>query len=240
MKKNLYLLHEELVDIHWWFRGRQKIILRLINKVLPEQKGIKILDTGCGTGEFFPLLKEYGKVQGIDTAEEAVESCQKRDYQTAFGSILNIPFPENTFNLVLALDVIEHIEDDFLAVQELNRVTKPNGLIFITVPAYQFLWSGHDEVNEHKRRYTATRLKKLGESNRLKLIKLSYFNTFLAIPIILIRLFKKILKRGRADLEKTNYILNSILKMIFSAESFLLKKINFPFGISILAIFQKK
>jgi len=238
MEKYLYHLYDKLASRHWWFLGRRKIILDLIDKFLPKKVDLKILDAGCGTGDFLPFLKKYGQVWGIDNSKEAIELCKNKGSLVIQQSLLNIHFPKNNFDLIMALDVIEHINDELAVIRELKRVAKNDGLIVITVPAYQFIWSGHDDACDHKKRYISAHLKKIGQLAGLKLIKISYFNTFLSPLIILFRLVKKLLKIEGGDLKETKPFLNFIFKKIFSAESIFLKYINFPFGVSILAIFK--
>jgi SAM-dependent methyltransferase len=141
--------------------------------------------------------------------------------------------------------VVEHVEDDAQAVAELARVCKPGGTVFITVPAYAWLWSGHDVVNHHKRRYTRTRLANLVRAARLDVIQLSHFSTLLAPPIIACRLIAKLLTkfkspvRAEPDTAIPSPILNGPLRQVFLLERAWLRNWSFPFGTSLLAIARR-
>jgi len=236
VKKSLYNLHSQLENRHWWFRARQKIILALIDKFFLSCKGLKILDAGCGTGEFIPLLEKHGQVYGIDNSQEAIKICKNRGFQAKRGSLLSVPFSDGFFDLTLALDVIEHIDNDLIALRELKRVTKPDGLILITVPAYQFLWSAHDLAHHHKRRYSSKILKNKLKEAGFEILKLSYFNTILSPIIISLRLIKKLIHSKKPDIGTVNPLLNYLLKLLFYIEAPIIKYFNLPFGISLVAV----
>jgi len=136
----------------------------------------------------------------------------------------------------LALDVIEHIDNDLIALRELKRVTKPDGLILITVPAYQFLWSAHDLAHHHKRRYSSKILKNKLKEAGFEILKLSYFNTILSPIIISLRLIKKLIHSKKPDIGTVNPLLNYLLKLLFYIEAPIIKYFNLPFGISLVAV----
>jgi SAM-dependent methyltransferase len=163
------------------------------------------------------------------------------------GSILELPFKDEEFDLVCAFDVIEHVEDDLLGIQEMKRVCKNEGLIALTVPAYMFLWSHHDEVNHHYRRYTLKNLKNLSKKAGLHPVRSTFYNTLLFIPIALFRLLSKMIpdKRIRkgagsdATLHHTDSLISRILYQIFNLELSLIKLFNLPFGVSIFLSLSK-
>jgi ubiquinone/menaquinone biosynthesis C-methylase UbiE len=162
------------------------------------------------------------------------------------GSITELPYPDNAFDCVCAFDVVEHVEDHQKAISELFRVCKPGGKIFITVPAFMSLWSNHDVVNHHFRRYRKHQLLNLFSPNGGRLIRTSYFNFFLFIPIFLVRSIQRMftLKKQEElkpdnDMIESGFI-NAVFKAVFSFERSLLRKINFPFGVSLLLLWEKK
>ena len=140
---------------HWWFCARRQIVASLIAKFASTRRPLRIADIGCGTGASFAMLARFGWTVGIDCSQLALAFSRTRGHlQLAAAALPSLPFQANSFDIVCAMDVIEHIEDDAGAVRELLRICKPEGLIVLTVPAYQWLWSIHDDINEHKRRYT--------------------------------------------------------------------------------------
>lgn len=231
---------------HWWWAGRQKLILDFLKNDDPK----KILDIGCGTGETITFLKNsfpQALIQGVDLSSEAVKYTKARGHQAQVASALKLPFPDNSFDAVLMLDVIEHIKDDNQVLREAKRIIKVGGSIILTAPSLPFIWSAHDQNQGHFRRYTRSRLIELAKKNSLYPKKLSYFNFIFSPAIIIIRLLSHVPmfgKLGEYD-SKLNYqiaynkVINTILKSIFLLEIDLLKYLNYPFGISIAAKFIK-
>jgi len=246
MKAEYYKEYYKLEREHWWFRGRNQIILSLLKKQV-SQSPLKILNVGVATGHTSELLSSLGDVVSVEPDEECckfLKSELKLEVVNASGT--ELPFEDNQFDLVCAFDVIEHIDDDTTAASELKRVCKSKGLIIVTVPAFMFLWSIHDEVNQHFRRYNLEELTALF-INEGNIIFRSYFNFIFFIPITLIRTFGKLFsfQRYRSgsgsdfSLFKANY-LNKFLFKLFSLESIILSsKIKFPFGVSLLLCWKK-
>ena len=253
MNHEYYKEYYDLERNHWWFIAREKIISNYITKLLRENKqdisSIRILNIGCGPGRSSEYLSKFGTVISIEYDKFCCEfASQKTGLEIINGSITELPFSEKSFDLVCAFDVIEHVEDDLLAVNEMKRVVKDEGIIFITVPAYMSLWSHHDVINHHFRRYKLPEVKKLFLSkNDGKLIFSSYFNTFLFPPIYFFRKISNLLKTGEkragsgSDFEAFKPgILNNILFSIMHLETkFINKNISFPFGVSILYTWKK-
>ncbi|MBC8883666.1 class I SAM-dependent methyltransferase [Flavobacterium piscinae] len=178
--KEYYLLERN----HWWFKARERIISNLIKKLISDNNytsgEISILNIGCSTGRSSEYLSEFGKVTSIEYDEFCCEFArEKTGLEIIHGSITELPFTVEKFDLVCAFDVIEHVEDDQLAVNEMKRVLKENGVIFITVPAFMSLWSHHDEINQHFRRYKLNEVDHLFKLEKNgKTIFSSYFNFF--------------------------------------------------------------
>lgn len=246
MESGFYQDYFKLEKGNWWFRVRRNLIFALLKKYLPAAtRKTEILDFGCGSGFLVGELQKLGyEASGLDRSAEAI------DYGTGRG-IRNlkiqqgdkIDFPDGRFNLVLALDVLEHIKDDARAIREIERVLKPGGWVIITAPAYMFLWGVQDEVSRHFRRYSRSELvNKFKSSSSLKIIKQSYFNTLLFPPIALFRLVSKLLPKPKreSDFEIGGGFVNSVFYYIFNLESDLLKYLNFPFGVSILLVAKKE
>lgn len=239
MENYLYQQLNEMGNKHWWFVSKKRIVLGIIRKYLKQNKENKIVDVGCGSGLMLNALKEFGIVYGIDYSDEAIRfSKQVFDGEVSKGSLPDdIPYPGGFFNLVLALDVLEHIDDDSRALARIKDILTYNGICIITVPAHSFLWSGHDVVHGHKRRYTMKELKGKLRDENLKILKISYYNTFLFVPILIARLMNKIFrKKNESDAKIPGKYINRLLERIFSLELYILLQCNMKFGVSIMAV----
>lgn len=253
MDQAYYKAYYHLERKHWWFLVRKKIIAERIRTLLHRPSNIKSLNVGAATGATSDMLAEFGSVMSIEYDAACTEFA--KTYMTTTieqGSILELPFEANQYDLVAALDVIEHVEDHQLAVQELWRVCKPGGHIAITVPAYAFLWSEHDVINHHFRRYTRNELTSLFQHLPGKLSYQTYYNSFLFLPIAAYRLLMNGWKKWRGNSSKsevkydyevlgTGGWINTVLSGIFHLDYYLLKAgIRFPAGVSIMIFFQKE
>lgn len=253
MQHNYYKEYYELERNHWWFVAREKILSNYIHKLLHLEKfthtNLNILNVGCGPGRSSEYLSKFGQVTSIEYDKFCCEfASEKTGLEIINGSITALPFENNTFDLVCAFDVIEHVEDDQLAVNELKRVTKNNALVLITVPAFMSLWSHHDVINHHFKRYKIKEVNQLFDSTSDgKKVFDTYFNTLLFLPICFFRKVSNLLKLGEkrkgsgSDFEAFKPgVLNTILYKIMCFESGIInKKIRFPFGVSIMYNWKK-
>lgn len=240
MQDQTYTLLYETELNHWWYKVRRKIVKRLINQYV-NNENIKILDVGCGTGQLMKELKDVGEIYGIDFSVHAIDFCRKRGLvEVKQGSATSIPYGDNSFDVILALDLLEHVEDDHEAIKEMKRVVKDKGIFIIFVPAFNFLWGRSDEIGKHFRRYSKERLLKVIKQNDLEVLRFSYFNFILFLPIALIRLIIRILKIKIQSENNTKFgFINKMLYYIFLFESFMLQRTNFPFGVSMLVVCKK-
>ena len=250
MNINYYKEYAQLEREHWWFQVRGKIISKLILTSIEtnENKQLNILNIGAATGKTSEILSKFGKVTSLEYDKDCCDYAKQQFNMTIIhGSILELPFMDEEFDLVCAFDVIEHVEDDLLGINEMKRVCKIDGLLVLTVPAFMFLWSHHDEVNHHYRRYTLNNLKDLVKKAGLHPVRGTFYNTLLFIPIALFRLFskmipEKLIRKGAgsdATLHNTNSLISRILYHIFNLELSLLKLFNLPFGVSIFLSLSK-
>src|SRR4029077_9469160 len=163
MDRDYELQTHRAEDRHWWYRGRRSVLERVVADLrLPADA--RILDAGCGSGRNMVEFARHGSVTGIELSETSVCLARARQAgEVVEGSVLEMPFQQDSFELAASLDVIEHLEDDLGALRELRRVVAPDGALLVTVPAYQWLWSGHDEINHHRRRYTRRSLHDVAE-----------------------------------------------------------------------------
>lgn len=242
MKKEHYdIIYETELD-HWWYRGRRKIVIDILSQVRANRSGLKILDVGCGMGALMREMGSFGEVSGIDASPDAIAFCRDRGLENVVqGDAAQLPYEEGTFDVVVILDVLEHIKDDSRGAREVARVLKPGGLAIIAVPAFMFLWGVTDEVSHHYRRYTRKEVKSLIHATGLRVEKSSYFNTFLFPAIAFVRIAVRLLGI-KVESENTlgGKLTNSILHAVFYVESFFLKYFSFPFGVSVLILATKE
>lgn len=224
---------------HWWFNGRRLIIEHLFwNK--NKNKKMKVLSIGSSTGAEIEHISRFASVIGIDIDKHAVDYCKKRKLNVIYDDILSTNLPAESFDIIVAMDVLEHIKDDGNALGIICQLLKPNGKLLITVPACPFLWSKFDEIDHHPhyRRYSYFSLKNLLEQhNNLKITFLSYYNFFL-FPLMFI--VRKIDFFVNTELSKPPAIINYFLTKIFSFERYFLKWSFFPIGGSLMTICYKK
>jgi SAM-dependent methyltransferase len=204
------------------------------------------LDTGCGTGFFIEKAKELYDVWGVDASPLAVEMCRERGIANVVnGSAIDLSgVSDKRFEAILLFDVIEHLEDDFAALRQARELLTPTGVVIVTVPAFMFMWSRHDELNHHKRRYVKIQLHNLLRDTGFSIEKLSYFNSYLFPLAVLSRWGRRILGRdGEGEFKIPAPRLNQWMKAIFAAERERLLNLapteSFPFGLSLLAVGRK-
>ena len=245
MNKEYVQQYVQLEKEHWWFVVRQKILFNFLSKQLIV-KPQNILNIGAAGGESSRWLSAFGKVTSVENEPLFVEFLTAQNIEVINANIVDMPFEDSSFDLVCAFDVIEHVEQDTYAMKEMVRVCKPNGEICIAVPACNILWSKHDKVNGHFRRYSKAMLKSLGdEFVMLKQEDVTYFNTMLFFPILIARKIRNLFLKDKSILESdftyfmNNSILNYTLKKIFSIDFFLLKFMKLPFGVSLVSVWKK-
>jgi SAM-dependent methyltransferase len=228
--------------------ARKKILADQIEKLFPAGENARILNVGAAFGASTIWLQQFGTVESVEYSKECCDFVnQNLRLKFIHGSITSLPFEDEQFDLVCAFDVVEHVDEDKLAISELHRVCKPGGYVFTTVPTFRFLWSEHDIVNEHKRRYTMRNYLSLFDKGISKIWFKSFFNFFLFPPIALFRVVssaaksktsKKPAQSNNSKLGDTAF--SKILYRIFKSESGLLKRgIKLPVGASLMVISKK-
>jgi SAM-dependent methyltransferase len=249
VKREYYAEYRQVEDVHWWFVGRRRILLQVLDRYVGRSDAGRrqILDVGCGTGTMLTYLASYGKAQGVDIDEEAVGYCHERGLlDVRLGAAEHLPFGDDSFDLVTALDVVEHLDDDAAALREIGRVLRPGGHVLVTVPAHRFMWGDQDEVNQHKRRYVAAEVRDRMTSAGFQMERLSYINAFLFPPIAAVRLVRRLEHRLRPRISSKSDFrypaprpVNFLLALLFGAEAHIVRRVDIPFGVSILALAQK-
>lgn len=246
MEETAYRQFVELEQTHFWMVSRRRIFFHLLDREIGRRQDLKIMDVGCGAGGMLAPLSQYGEVTGIDTSEELVARCQERGFARVFtGSAYDLPAPAASLDLITLFDTIEHIPDDVAVLAECREKLAPGGLVFISVPAYQFLYANNDRVAHHERRYTATDLRRKLTATRLAPVKVTYFNTLLFPLILPAVLLKKARERWSDPGDATNLShplppsLNRLLTGVMSSERRLLQRVDAPFGHSIVAMARR-
>jgi len=229
-----------LDDQHWWYRGRRRCIRAVIDGLeLPADA--RILDAGCGSGRTLDDLAEYGAVSGIDLSEFAADAARSRGHEDIHvGKVEELPWADASFDLVTSLDVIEHTPDDRVTLAELRRVTKPNGHAVITVPAYQWLFSAHDVVNHHYRRYNRRQLTAAATEAGWDVAWTGCFNSILLPPAAVVRLAQarnRDKPKTKSEFEMTPQSMSALLELPLRLDAALLRRgVRPPAGLSILAL----
>ena len=242
MDRDYELQTHRAEDRHWWYRGRRTVLARAIAGLrLPPSP--RILDAGCGSGRNMVELARQGTVTGVELSSTSVSLARDRGAgEVIEGSVLEMPFADDSFDLAVSLDVIEHLEDDLGALRELRRVVAPGGSLLVTVPAYQWLWSGHDEINHHHRRYTRRSLQRVAEQAGWEQTRTTYFNSLLLPVAILLRALDRLSTRtteSSLDLWVPPEPLNWLLERPLTLEATLIGHgVRIPAGLSLLAVFS--
>jgi SAM-dependent methyltransferase len=242
MEREYELQTHRAEDRHWWYRGRRRVLERVIEQLrLPARA--RILDAGCGSGRNMVELAHHGTVTGIELSDTSVSLARKRGVGEAIeGSVLEMPFAADSFELAASLDVIEHLEDDLAALRELRRVVAPGGSLLITVPAYQWLWSGHDEINQHFRRYTRRTLLRVAQEAGWEPVRTTYFNSLLLPAAIVLRVLDRFSSKtteSSLDLWVPPPALNWLLERPLVLEAALIgRRTRIPAGLSLLVVLR--
>lgn len=242
MFKSHYHIIAKNQDKHWWYKGMANINTTLLGIYLRKRKGLKILDAGCGPGAMLPHLKKYGDVIGIDLSDEALKYAKKRGVAKK-GDITNLKFKNETFDLVICMDVLYHVwvKDIDQAIGGFNRVLKKGGILLIREPAYNWMRGNEDRGGLTARRFSQSALRENLENNSFEVKKITYANFFLFPAVLAIRLITMFgLKKGSSDISIPSQPINSILFSILNFESILMKYVSLPFGSSLICVSRKK
>lgn len=242
MEVATYEVESRVEQTHWWFVGRRRLFRRII-----EASGVGIdgvaLDVGTSTGTNLRLLKDMGFTNycGLDPSPDAIRWCAEKGLgRVEEGTVARIPFADGTFDLVLATDIIEHVDDDVAALRELRRVLKPGGTLLLTVPAFPSLWGLQDDVSHHKRRYRARGLIAKFDEAALARREFYHFNFLLFAPIWIARQAIRLLGiRLQSENQLNTSALNGVLRWIFEMDVRLAPIIRPPFGVSILSVLAR-
>lgn len=243
MERDEYKKMDAMEREHWWFKAKRSILQLVLETHHLDHQQLQALDVGCGTGAILELLQTNGyQARGIDMSEEALRFCREKNLVVSYGLINNLPFTDNTFDIVVAADVLEHVEEDGQALTEIKRILKPGGFLIATVPAHPFLFSYHDVALHHVRRYTRSQFQTVLQSN-FSVARLAWIHAFILLPAIIIRLLRRIIpnQSSESDVRPANGFTNFIMLLIYGFETRCFKWWgSLPWGLSLLGVARKQ
>jgi len=244
MKEHTYPIMFRVEQSHWWYAGRRRILASFLEDICRRvtDRRPRILDVGCGTGANLLMLSQYGDAEGVDVSEDALAFCRERGLEKVkLGAAEKLPYDDGTFDLVTALDVVEHLDNDLAGLREMRRVLRPGGRVLLFVPTFMFLWGLQDDVSNHRRRYRLPELRRVLEQAGFEIERTTYANITFFLPILLAR---KLMQVTGIKAESENNInvsaFNGVLGKLFGAESIVLRYMNIPFGVSGLCVARVK
>ncbi len=238
MDRAVYDQMAALDQRHWWYRARRLVLAALIRRAAPPPPGAKLLEIGCGTGHNLAMLAQFGAVDALELDDAAREIARRRLGREVMSAPLPAlaGVPERHYDLIGAFDVIEHIADDAAAIAAIAAKLKPGGKLVMTVPAHAWMWSAHDVVNHHQRRYSKAGLRRLIEGSPLKLERIGWFNSLLFPLAVAERMSSKLRGKDEADLKLPAAPLNAALEKAFAAERHVIGRVPLPPGLSLFAV----
>lgn len=238
MDRAIYERMAQVDASHWWFVARRRIVSHFLRTHLPRGDApLRILEIGCGTGSNLTMLQAFGEVEAIEPDDGARRVALDR-FDVAIGDGMlpdGLAVPDATYDLIVMLDVLEHVEDDTAALEQVRRKLKPGGRLLLTVPAMPWLWSSHDEAHHHFRRYTARTLVGALTAARYTIHHQSYFNTLLFPVVCAARLVGWLTGRTGGDDAMPGALANRVLTAIFASERSIVPRRSLKFGVSMLA-----
>lgn len=242
MEQHTYAIMNRVEDSHWWFVGRRAILESFMRGIVEKIKteNPRILDVGCGTGANLEMLANFGASEGVDVSDDALEFCNAKGLKVHKGLAEKLPFDDESFDIVTALDVVEHLDDDVAGLKEMHRVLKSDGRTLIFVPAFMWLWGVQDDISNHRIRYTKKQIIERLQKAGFEIERATYANWTFFAPILAGRTIMKITGiRPESENNVNVSALNGIFGKLFSAERLWLRKFNFPFGVSIVITAKK-
>ncbi len=244
MERHTYAIMNRVEDSHWWYVGRRLILESFLERIVQSSKfkvqTPKILDVGCGTGGNLEMLAKFGAAEGVDVSDDALEFCKSKGLTAHKGLAEKLPFADESFDVVTALDVVEHLDDDIAGLKEMRRVLKTGGTTLIFVPAFMWLWGVQDDVSNHRIRYTKRQITERLQKSGFEIERATYANISFFAPILAGRTLMKLTGIKPESENNVNVsALNGVFGKLFGAERFWLKKFDFPFGVSIVIAAKK-
>ena len=243
----LYETFARVARDHWWFEGRRAVVREVMRKHLGPRRDLRILDVGAGTFANLPMLEEFGSVVGLESSTQAIDLAKQQFGAERVHALLGeLPggIPEGQrWDVVTAIDVLEHLPEPVESLRAIRGALEPGGLLFVTVPAWQFLWSKHDDFNHHYRRYSPRELRAHLEAGGFELEWWSGYNALLFPAVAGVRFAQRALRlepKSGSDLDEVKEPLNAALRALFSAERHFVPHVTLPFGVSLCAVATRR
>ena len=239
MMQHTYPILYELEESHWWHIGRRRIIASFVREICAQvtDRTPRILDVGCGTGGNLKLLSQFGDAEGVDISADALAFCRERGLEVKAGAAEELPYEDGSFDLVTALDVVEHLDDDVAGLREMRRVLRPGGRLLIFVPTFMWLWGVQDDISHHRRRYRLPELRRAVIEAGFEVERTTYANITFLWPTFLGRLFMRVTGiKPESESHINIAALNPLFARILGAEATFLRFMNFPVGVSGLCV----
>ncbi|MBL8996385.1 MAG: class I SAM-dependent methyltransferase [Gemmatimonadetes bacterium] len=231
--------YAELYHRHWWWRAREAYLIHTLDRRFAPGAAGDILDFGCGDGLFFPALAKYGEPYGIEPEAALLDPAGPWRARISTDLLTVDPREAHRYGLIVALDVLEHLDDPASALHELVRRLKPGGTFIATVPAFQSLWTAHDDLNHHVRRYRRPELESLVTSAGLEVVRARYFFVWLALLKWLVVRKERLLGAKPRPPGIPWAPVNAIVQGVCRAEQFILADADPAFGSSLIVIAHK-
>ena len=242
MERAVFDRMAEQDQVHWWYVARRRILADLIEREISLPSDARLLEIGCGTGHNLDMLGRFGRLDAIelDPSARALAS-QRLGHAVADAALPELPgVPDRTYHLIALLDVLEHVDGDEAALKSIADKLAPGGKILVTVPAYQWMWSAHDEAHHHKRRYSKRGLRAVAEKAGLKADRIGYFNSLLFPLAAAVRIAGKAMGKKESDDKVPPAPLNRLFQSVFGLERHLVGRVPLPAGVSLFAILSTR
>ena len=239
MMQHTYPILYELEETHWWHIGRRRIIASFVQEICAQvtDRTPRILDVGCGTGGNLKLLSQFGNAEGVDISADALAFCRARGLEVKAGAAEDLPYEDATFDVVTALDVVEHLDDDVAGLREMRRVLRPGGRVLIFVPTFMWLWGVQDDISHHRRRYRLPELRRALTEAGFQVERTTYANITFLPPTFVGRILMRLTGyKPESEAHINISALNPLFARILGAEATFLRFMNFPIGVSGLCV----
>lgn len=243
MDRSAYSQHYELDKRHFWRIAKRRLVLQWIERFVPQQGDLRLLDIGGACSIVSQQLERFGEVTVVEPDHETADLARSQlGLSVRIGALPNDIDLPGSFDVVTLLDVLEHIDDDLASLQTIHGLLNPSGILLLTVPAYQWLWSDHDVVLHHRRRYTRSRLRSVLQQAGFAIERMSYY-TSLLLPVVATQRLASRLQRSTGEpryrVRQPHRLVNSLMGAVMSLERLLLNPLNMPFGSSLIAVARR-